>query len=82
MTKAVIIEISVDNGRIDYRLWPCGLDSRGYGTVLADVASQIARMMAQEGHLDRDDLAREIQEFFNKEMEHPMSTIVGTGQLQ
>jgi hypothetical protein len=82
MTADRIIEVTMEKGRIDYRLWPCGLSSNAYGTLLADLATQIARMLEVEGNLDREDTIKEIREAFNKEIDKPMSTMVGMGQLQ
>jgi len=77
-----IILVTADKGRIDYRLWPCGLDTRAYGSMLADIAKQIARMIAQEGAYNRDEIEADIKRFFDQEWKEPMNTMIGTGQLQ
>jgi Domain of unknown function (DUF5076) len=77
-----IIEVTVAAGRIDYRLWPCSLDTRAYGSILADIAKQLARMIAQEGGFEREEIETEIKRFFDAEWKEPMNTMIGTGQLQ
>lgn len=81
MTNAVIIEVSVDNGRIDYRLRTSLLSTKDYGQILASLAAQIAIMFQVEGGMNKEKVLNEIAGFFADELERP-SAVTSIHQLQ
>jgi hypothetical protein len=66
-----IIEVTLQDGSIDYRLRTSLLDTRAYGQILAQLAIQIGQMMQTEGNLNNDRVTAEIARFFLLELDKP-----------
>jgi len=81
VTEDAIIEVSLERGKIQYKMRPCALNTKDYGEIFASLVRLSAQMLATEGHFSQNELEQNILQAFRQEISNP-TTETTMSQLQ
>ncbi|MES1154956.1 MAG: DUF5076 domain-containing protein [Pseudorhodoplanes sp.] len=70
-----VLRAGVVDGGLHVTLRRAFNDPQAWGILLADVARQVARVYAQEGDNEENDVITRIREAFGTEMDTPMNSL-------